>query len=238
MKRILIINCLIALVFASLLNANGVLAQSGVKVDRLQKKAQKQLQNEGQPVRPQRFPGAQQRFPGGQRKQGQVPGMIPGGNSGNNNPAIAAIQKQRKQRLMEALNLTPDQQMRVREFARSHDDESAMVGRRLRQSRNALDRALMNESFNEPLIKRLTEEFVAAQADQVRLNTRVRAEFRSVLTPEQVHRFIEKENEIQQEMRRLKEQQLLNQQDARPPDKDKDSLEDEDEEMALLDLIR
>src|SRR5205814_1119484 len=136
------------------------------------------------------------------------------------------------------LNLTPDQQMRVREFARSHDDESAMIGRRLRQSRNALDRALMSESFNEPLIKRLTEEFVAAQADQVRLNTRVRAEFRTVLTPEQVRRFIEKEKEIQQQMRDEKLKEFSNQQGNRPPDKEKDGFDDEDEEMALLDLIR
>jgi Spy/CpxP family protein refolding chaperone len=234
MKRNLIIISLIALAFASLLNADSVWAQSGRKFEQMQRKAQKLRPNEGQFPRPGKNPN---RVPGINPNRG--PGITrPIGGIGAGNSAIAILQKQRKQRLMEALDLTPDQQLRVREFARSHDDESAMVGRRLRQSRGALDRALMSETYNEALIKRLTEEFVAAQAEQVRLNTRIRAEFRTVLTPEQVRRFIEREREIQQEIRRLKEQQLLNQQDNRPPDKDKDGLDDEDDEMALLDLIR
>jgi Spy/CpxP family protein refolding chaperone len=235
MKRFLLIMSLITLVFPSLLNAKGVFAQSG----RFQKKAQKLQQNEGQPIRPQQFPGARQRYPGAQRKQGQMgglPGVIPGGNG---NPAIAALQKQRRQLLMEALSLTPDQQMRVREFARSHDDESAVIGRRLRQSRNALDRALMSETFNEALIKRLTDEFLAAQAEQVRLNTRIRSEFRSVLTPEQVRRFVEREKEIQLRLRQLKQDQFNEQEtrtpDQKPPGQENDGLDDE---AALLDLFR
>jgi Spy/CpxP family protein refolding chaperone len=231
MKRFLLTICLIALVFASLLNADGVWAQSG----RIPK-------NNGQKLQPQSegpiFRPRTQKLPPRMRPRPLPSGdpRVLGGNPAN--LRVAALQKQRKQMLMEALNLTPDQQVRVRDFARSHDDESAMIGRRLRQSRNALDRALMSETYNEALIKRLTEEFVAAQAEQVRLNTRIRAEFRSVLTPEQVRRFVEREREIQQRIRELKQQELLNQQDNRPPDKDKDGLDEEEDEMILLDLIR
>jgi Spy/CpxP family protein refolding chaperone len=228
MKRNLLTKCLIALVFASLLNADSVIAQVG----RLQRnKVPKQLQNEGQNGRfPRRFP-----------RNGPILGPQagnPGLNNRQKNPGLAALQKQRRQLLMEALNLTQDQQMRVREFARSHDDESAIIGRRLRQSRNALDRALMSETFNEGAIKRLTEEFLAAQAEQVRLNTRIRTEFRSVLTPEQVRRFIEKEREIQEQIRERKQREVLNQQDKDGLDKDKDDLDEEDEDLFLLDLFR
>lgn len=229
MKRDLLIKCLIALVFASLLNADGGFAQAG----RFPRNKVQKLQPQGEVsiVRPRN----QQRGPLN-RRPGQPGGIFSNGNPGN--PRIAALQKQRKQLLMAALDLTPDQQMRVREFARSHDDESAMIGRRLRQSRNALDRALMGETFNEPLIKRLTEEFLAAQAEQVRLNTRIRTEFRSVLTPEQVRRFIEKEREIQEQIRDEKTKRLLNQQDKDGLDKDKDDLDEEDEDLFLLTLFR
>jgi Spy/CpxP family protein refolding chaperone len=214
----------------SLLNADGVWAQSG----RFQKnKAQKLQQNEDR-IRQQRVPPAFKR----QVPFGGAPGNNPGLAERLNNPAINAIQKQRKRLLMEALSLTPDQRMRVMEINRSHDEEAIVAGRRLRIARGQLDRALMSETYNEALIKQYTEELAAAQAEQIRINARVRAEFRSVLTIDQVRRYIEKEKEINRQIREEKEKELLNQQN-RPPNQqqelDKDRINDD---IDFLDLFK
>ncbi|MBI3651109.1 MAG: Spy/CpxP family protein refolding chaperone [Acidobacteria bacterium] len=232
MKKNFLTLCLIVLAFASLMNADSVRAQNG----HFQKnKTQKLQPNEGQLGRP-----------GNQRKLPPIfnPRRFPSGNKGGldnrpNNPAIVALQKQRKRMLMEALGLTPEQRLRIANIDRQHQDDAAAIGRRLRQSRAALDHALMSETYNEALVKQLTEEVATAQAEQIRLNVRVRSEFRSVLTNEQVHRFIEKEREIQQQLRELKQRELMNQQETqKPPDKEKDGFDEQDVESALLDLIR
>ncbi len=222
MKRLLIANCLIALALTSLLHADSGFAQNRGKLERFQKNKNQRLQpGDGQLGRPRKVPPFNRE---------QVP---PGGNLGNRNPEIMALQRQRQKLLMEVLSLTPDQRMRVMEIRRSYDDQGVAAGRRLRQARNALDRALMSETYNEALIKEYTEELVAAQAEQIRINIRVRAEFRKTLTPEQVRRYIEKEREIQRQIREEKEKDLLRQQENRPPSTDKDG-----DELDMLELFR
>ena len=119
------------------------------------------------------------------------------------------IRKQQLQnRLMQAIGLTPPQRMRMQEIRRSHVDELAAAGRRLRQSRQALDRAIMNEPYSEADVRQATEALAAAQADKIRIDATVRSQVRGILTPDQVQRF----HQLQREMRReMKEQQQQDQ---------------------------
>ncbi|HZM91291.1 MAG TPA: hypothetical protein VFF31_32515 [Blastocatellia bacterium] len=144
------------------------------------------------------------RLPGGQRGLKRAPfGFPPPGRTRPLNPN--AVKKQElQQRLMQAIGLSSTQRMRIQEIRRSHDDDVIAAGRRIRQARQALDRAIMNETYNESEVRRATEALAAAQADKIRLDSSVRAQVRGVLTSDQVQRF----HQLQREMRRdMKEQQ-------------------------------
>jgi Spy/CpxP family protein refolding chaperone len=116
--------------------------------------------------------------------------------------------QQMQQRLMQAIGLSPEQRMRMQEIRRSHVDELAAAGRRLRQSRQALDQAIMSEPYSEPEVRRATEALAAAQADKIRIDATVRSQVRGVLTADQVQRFHQLEREMRREM---KEQQQRDQ---------------------------
>jgi Spy/CpxP family protein refolding chaperone len=161
---------------------------------------------------------------GGQiRRNNQLPGAQRGVNrpslgdpqAGRNRPLNPnQIKKQELQRrLMQAIGLTPEQRMRMQEIRRSHEDESLAAGRRLRQSRQALDRAIMSEPYSEAEVRRATEALAAAQADKIRLDASVRAQVRGVLTPDQVQRFHQLQREMRQQLQQEKEQER----DSRPP---------------------
>lgn len=140
------------------------------------------------------------RWPGGQRGLGLPPQR--GRNRAVNPNALR--RRQLQQRVMQAIGLTPAQQMRIQEIRRSHDDDVIAAGRRIRQARQALDRAIMNETYDESEVRRATEALAAAHADKVRLDSNVRSQVRGVLTSEQVQRF----HQLQREMRRdLRQQQ-------------------------------
>ena len=153
-----------------------------------------------------------------------IPGVgIPGDVQGGRNPRVNQ-QQFRRQQLMRALALTPNQVARMAEIRRRHEEDAIVVGRRLRQARQALERALYGEDYDEARIQRSTEELVAAQSEQIRLQARMNAEIRSVMTADQVRRFREKERQLKQEQRR---RELLNQED-RPPGSDKTDGEEDD----------
>ncbi|HXI92806.1 MAG TPA: Spy/CpxP family protein refolding chaperone [Blastocatellia bacterium] len=151
---------------------------------------------------------------------GQIrrPNRLPIGQRGVNRPPFGVPQagrnpnqlrkQQLQQRVMQAIGLTPAQRMRIQEIRRSHDDDLISAGRRLRQARQALDRAIMSETYSEPEVRQATEALAAAQADKIRLDANVRSQVRGVLTPDQVQRF----HQLQREMRRdMKEQQQKDQ---------------------------
>ncbi|MEK6408533.1 MAG: Spy/CpxP family protein refolding chaperone [Acidobacteriota bacterium] len=144
------------------------------------------------------------RLPPGQRGINRPPFGIP--QLGRNRPGNPnQLKKQQlQQRVMQAIGLRPEQRLRMQEIRRSHDDELIGAGRRLRQARQALDRAIMSEPFSEADVRGATEALASAQADKIRLDASVRAQVRGVLTPDQVQRF----HQLQREMRRgMKEQQ-------------------------------
>jgi len=141
------------------------------------------------------------RLPGGQSGINRPPfgGPLPGRNRPLNPNQIKKQQLQ--QRVMQAIGISPEQRMRIQEIRRSHDDEVISSGRRLRQARQALDRAIMSEQFNEAEVRRATEALAAAQADKTRLDASVRAQVRGVLTADQVQRFHQLQREMLREMR-------------------------------------
>ena len=134
---------------------------------------------------------------------------------------------------MEAIGLTDDQRTRMADIRRSHEDALISAGRRLRQARQALDRTIMNEQYDEVLIRQRTEELAQAQADMIRLQTRMRSQVRSVLTSDQVLKFNELERRLRRQMReqKLRENQMGEDNDdqSKPPD-----LEDLDLVSLLL----
>ena len=162
--------------------------------------------------------------PGGQiRRNNRLPGVQRGVNrpplgdpqAGRNRPLNPnQIKKQQlQQRLMQAIGLTPEQRARMQEIRRNHEDESLAAGRRLRQARQALDRAIMSEPYSEAEVRRATEALAGAQADKIRLDSSVRAQVRGVLTHDQVQRFHQLQREMRQQMQQEKEQER----DSRPP---------------------
>jgi Spy/CpxP family protein refolding chaperone len=132
------------------------------------------------------------RPPLGNPRLGRRPGALP-----RNQEQKRLLQ----QRLMRAIGLTPEQHARMQEIRRGHDDEVIAAGRRLRQARRSLDMAIMSERYDEATVRRATDELAAAQADKVRLESKIRAEVRSVMTPDQVTRFHQLERQMRQEMR-------------------------------------
>lgn len=113
-----------------------------------------------------------------------------------------------RQQIMRAIGLRPEQVARMNDIRRSFDDEVIASGRRIREARRALDRVIMSERFDQELFERQTEELAKAQADNVRLQARIRAQIRGVLTPEQVIRF----NELERRMRRERREERSNDQ--------------------------
>jgi Spy/CpxP family protein refolding chaperone len=141
------------------------------------------------------------------------------------------IKKQQlRQRVMQAIGISPEQRMRMQEIRRTHDDEIISAGRRLRQARQALDRAIMSEQFNEAEVRRATEALTAAQADKIRLDATVRSQVRGVLTADQVQRF----HQLQREMRREMREQQQDQQKETGPNGNKNISQLEELDLLLL----
>jgi Spy/CpxP family protein refolding chaperone len=169
-------------------------------------------------------------LPPGQRNIGRPPL----GQLGPNRPGLdPARKRQLQQRLMQAIGLTPDQRLRMQEIRRSHEDEVIAAGRRLRQARQSLDRAIMSENYDEQQVRRATDELTAAQAEKIRLDATIRGQVRHVLTTEQVTRFHQLQRDIRRE---LKEQQDR----ERQQDREMGLLEPgsvKDEQLPAIDLL-
>jgi Spy/CpxP family protein refolding chaperone len=141
-----------------------------------------------------------------------------GGAQANRQPGANQAKRQRlRQMVMQRLGLTPDQRQRMQEIRRSHEEDAITTGRRLRQARAALDRAIMNEAYNEDAVRRATEELAAAQADKIRLESRIRSQVRGVLTAEQVLEFNRLERELRREMQQQKREMQERQMGAAAP---------------------
>jgi Spy/CpxP family protein refolding chaperone len=155
---------------------------------------------------------------GGRRNGGGGVNRPLGGPQANRQPGANQAKRQRlRQMVMQRLGLTPDQRQRMQEIRRGHEEDAISTGRRLRQARAALDRAIMNETYNEDAVRRATEDLVSAQADKIRLESRIRAQVRGVLTAEQVLEFNRLERELRREMQQQKREMQERQMGAAEP---------------------
>jgi Spy/CpxP family protein refolding chaperone len=168
----------------------------------------------------------------GQRQPRRNPGARRGVERvlGIPNPARPQVRSQRltaeqrrqvQQRLMREIGLSDNQRLRMAEIQRSHEDERISAGRRLRQARQALERAIRSEQFDENRINQFIEELAAAQADKIRLDARVRAQMRGVLTSDQMLRLNQLELRLrrqmrQQQQREMRDNDLQDRNDAAP----------------------
>lgn len=173
-----------------------------------------------------RFPNQRKldRPPFGNPQLGRRPGAIP-----RNQQQKRLLQ----QRLMQAIGLTPEQRARMQQIRLGHDDEVIAAGRRLRQARRSLDLAIMSERYDEAAVRRATDEMASAQAEKIKLDSKVRAEVRGVLTPDQVMRFHQLERQMRQEMR----QQNLQDRDTQEPTPPTSRPPLEGNENELIDLL-
>jgi Spy/CpxP family protein refolding chaperone len=147
--------------------------------------------------------GAAGYYPQFGRRRMPMPKPGGGGPGARNNQ----VKKQQlRARVMQAIGLTPEQRQRMQQIQRDHEEERIVAGRRLREARRALDRAIMSERYDEVVVKRATDELANAQADRIRIESRVRSQIRGVLTTEQINRFHQLEREMRREMREQQNQ--------------------------------
>ena len=173
------------------------------------------------------------RLPGGLGRPKKPLDPQLGGRNGGGQPNRNPAKQVQRQKLIQTLGLTSDQQMRLADIRRNLDDEQIARGRAIRQARNALDRAIMSPNYNETLVHRLTEELAAAHADQIRFQSRLRVQLRNVLTPDQVLRLRQLELDLRRQMREEKrdldqpgaEREALPPAQRRPPSEPETDLE-------------
>ncbi len=93
----------------------------------------------------------------------------------------------------------------------------------------------MSERYDETTVRRATDELAAAQADKIRLDSKIRAEVRGVMTADQVVRFHQLERQMRQEIRqRNLEQREKEMEETTPPSTRPPLGNDED---LMIDLL-
>jgi Spy/CpxP family protein refolding chaperone len=166
-------------------------------------------------------PGARKRQPQIARPQRPFPRNrqgIPRGAKKNQIPTGPGQREKIQRQLMQAIGLTDQQRLRMDDIRRNNEDSIIAAGRRFRQARNALDRAILLEEYNEQRINERIEELASAQADLIRQQARVRVQLRGVLTDEQVRQLRELEQEWKLNQRELREQRLKESKVVESPD--------------------
>jgi len=83
------------------------------------------------------------------------------------------------------LNLTEDQQQRLRSIADSHRDEMRAIAERNRPAHEALQQAITSGTVDEGTIRARSAEVAAGDADMAILQARIYSEAVQVLTPDQ-----------------------------------------------------
>src|SRR5687767_5061777 len=100
------------------------------------------------------------------------------------------VQQQRRQmnqieQMLRPLNITPDQEERIRAIYAEMADERQGANRTLRLAHRALSEAIQSPTPNEALIEQRSKEVADAQATTIRLRSLTEARILQVLTQEQ-----------------------------------------------------
>ena len=107
------------------------------------------------------------------------------------------------------LNLTPEQRQKIRAIREQSKDERALINKRLRETRIALDQALDADTPNEALIEQRAREAGEAEAASIRLRALTETRIRRVLTPEQINTL----RQLRAQAQQIREQRLENRAD-------------------------
>ena len=83
------------------------------------------------------------------------------------------------------LDLTADQQDRVKQILDSHRDDQQAIHQRARAAHDALESAITGASFDENLIRTRAADVAAVEADEMVLQARTYAEVHQILTADQ-----------------------------------------------------
>lgn len=87
--------------------------------------------------------------------------------------------------MLRQLNLTEDQQQRLRTIAESHRSEMQAIAERNRPAHEALQQAITSGTVDEGIIRARSAEVAQGDADMAILQARIYAEAVQVLTPDQ-----------------------------------------------------
>ena len=96
------------------------------------------------------------------------------------------------------LDLSDQQKDQIRTIQQSHRDEMRQIGERTRDAQRALEEA--TESANEADIRAKSNALAAVIGDGAVLRSKVNAEIRNLLTPEQQEKLKQFRTEMQQRM--------------------------------------
>jgi Spy/CpxP family protein refolding chaperone len=93
--------------------------------------------------------------------------------------------------ILRRLQLTPDQREQVRQILQGHRPDFQILLQRAMKARRALFGAVYLDPFDEGIIRNLSADVAAVQADEAVLRATIRTQIFDVLTPEQQARAIE-----------------------------------------------
>jgi Spy/CpxP family protein refolding chaperone len=96
------------------------------------------------------------------------------------------------------LNLTSDQQDRVKQIMDSHKQDQQAIGKRAMAARDALESAVTSPSFDETVIRQRAADVAAVDADQAVMRARIYAQVLQILTPDQQAKLKTMQAEMQQ----------------------------------------
>jgi Spy/CpxP family protein refolding chaperone len=106
--------------------------------------------------------------------------------SPENNAMPEARGENSRRTLLQALNLTPEQQNEIRRISAQSADERRQLQQRWQATRRALDEAIYSGEADEALIEMLAREAAEAQAAIIRMRALTEYRIRRVLTLEQL----------------------------------------------------
>ena len=99
--------------------------------------------------------------------------------------AGTAPEPQRGGDLIRQLNLTPEQREQIRSIRQGNQAERATVNQRLRETNDALDKALDSDTPDEARVEQCVRDVATAQAAAMRIRILTEIRVRRVLTAEQ-----------------------------------------------------
>jgi Spy/CpxP family protein refolding chaperone len=122
------------------------------------------------------------------------------------------------------LNLSPEQQQKLRAINVQNRDERTRVNRRLKLAQLALEETLDADSPGQEVVEQRIRELASAQADSIRMRVMTELQIRSVLTPDQLRiwREMRQRNQTRRQMnnpdaRRDNQRNLPNQRNGIAP---------------------